>query len=426
MRKGAAFVCAAALTLAACGEIDQFSPRVSHINDNIARVDADDVVRNVARAANAEPLTFVAVSKVTGSRNADLKLGLPTITIGKHQTFAEKQAVFSGNLLDNSEGYTLELAQLRTDTFTKGLMQPIPTEEFDTLADQGFSRELLMYLLIDSIQLDPGGGSPLLTFRNQPWLDDPATCGDVSFADYFDRWSDPNPPAQLPSDSYVPFGPGGNPPRTCEFHHFQYLVALAIRYGLRMEPDTALPGDTAAPAADMAGPGHGPAGGNGPAPAPLPSEHLCFDRSLANVKVIERLSKGIERKSLCGEPGSHGDGLNINFALVRGPYTTNMHASVRFRSPLAVFQYLGMITRRMTTPPILQDPANAPPGSNRQLFPLTRAGTNCYVRPVYDGRPYCLPDDAFEGKQVVSVLSLLLQTNTNRSDLPTSAVSVQF
>jgi hypothetical protein len=421
MRRTTATLMAAALLLASCGEVDQFSPRVSRINDNISRVDADDVVRNVARAANAEPLTFVAVSKVTGSRMADLKLGVPTVTFGKHQTSAQKQFVFSGNVLDNSEGYTLELAQLRTDTFTKGLMQPIPTMEFDTLAEQGFSRELLMYLLIDSIQLDPGNGESIVTFRNQPWLDDPATCADVSYTDYFDRWADPNPPAQLPSDSYMPFGPGGNPPRTCEFHHFQYLLALAIRYGLRMEPTVPGPGDAAVPVADMK-----PPHGDGPPEQPVAPEHLCFDRALANVQIIKRLSQGPERNSLCGVPGNHGEGLNINFALVRGPVKTSMHASVKFRSPLAVFEYLGAITRRTTAQPKLQDPASAPPRADRTLFPLTTSQRNCYVRPSYDGRAYCLPNSAFEAKQAVSVLTLLLQTNTNRSDLPTSAVSVQF
>lgn len=236
MRRSAVLMLAALLPLAACGTIDDFSPRVARINDNISQVDADDIVRNVARAANADMLTFVAVSKVTGTRLADLKIGMPTVTFGKNQTPLQKQVIFSGDVMDNSQGYTLEMSQLRTDTFTKGLLQPIPTMEFETLAEQGFSRELLMYLLIDSIELDPGNGQPIMTFRNQPWLDDPASCADVSYADYFDRWADPNPPAELPSDSYAPFGPGGNPPRSCEFHHFQYLVALAIRYGLRIEP----------------------------------------------------------------------------------------------------------------------------------------------------------------------------------------------
>lgn len=158
-----------------------------------------------------------------------------------------------------------------------------------------------------------------------------------------------------------------------------------------------------------------------------PSDHLCFDRALANVKIIERMAAGSERHSLCGQPGNHGEGLNINFALVRGNVQTSMHASVRLRSPFAIFQYLGGITRSLAAQqPKLQEPGYAPPGSERLLFPLTGAQRACFVRPVYDGRGYCLPDRAFEAKQAVSILTLLLQTDTNRSDLPTSAVSVQF
>ena len=93
----------------------------------------------------------------------------------------------------------------------------------------------------------------------------------------------------------------------------------------------------------------------------------------------------------------------------------------------AIFQYLGAITRSLAAQqPKLQIPGYTPPGAERLLFPLTRDRRDCFVRPVYDGRGYCLPETAFEAKQVVSILSLLLQTNTNRSDLPTTAVSVQF
>ena len=86
----------AVLTASGCAVIDNsFSPRVSTLNFGIDRATNDAILTNIVRASRLQPLTFVAISKISGSQTASLSNGLPTFAFGPDLTSAQKQFTFA-------------------------------------------------------------------------------------------------------------------------------------------------------------------------------------------------------------------------------------------------------------------------------------------------------------------------------------------
>jgi hypothetical protein len=415
----------AGANLAGCAaSVDQFAPRVAAANQSIARADADNVVRNIVRAGLAEPLSFVAVSKVTDARTADLKIGLPTLTFGPAQMGAQKQWIFSSNGTDNSAGYSLELAPLRTDTFTKGLLDPIDPSQLENFTDQGFSRELLLYLFVDSVSVDFDSGAHHYVLWNDPSRENAADC----------------PPPTTPKD-YNPAK--AKKPETCPFREFQYMLSLAVNYGAAVraspskakdaqsykldlslsESTSAIQANPPSSATDMAKP-KAPVRSGGSKGA-NPASALCFSRDLA--KRDDFFQQAANEENICaGGPSKK----TLSLPLATGPdgKAINAEIAVTFRSPYRMFEYLGAVSQL----PLDQQPRlwifpQSHIDADRRLFPLILGRySGCYMSLDYERGHYCLPQNAYDAKMAVNVLILLLQMNTNRADLPTSAVNVQF
>lgn len=395
----------ASVALSGCASLDRFSDRVAGVNQNIAAADVDNVVRNVVRASLTEPMSFVAVTKVTGGRTTDFTLGLPTITFGPGQTTAQKQSVFGSNSTKTSQTYSVELAQLRTDTFTKGLMNPVANTQLENFSHQGISRELLFYLFVDSIRLDVNDEPHV--FRNDPLQDDPKLC--------------PAPTSEKEREAYEP-GRAIAKGKPCPFRTFQYLLDTALGYGVAVQPGKPKPPvDTQAHTVDLK---VSRLGDPPPAPTTDPSakpprsgDRLCFNPTLWTTRPT-----GAVAKYICGADGTDEEGfLEVEFESVTA------RIGVSFRSPYAMFEYLGAVSRLPPDQhPVLVRSGPRYVDQDRRLFPLQNSVEGCFTRIEYKDQAYCLRDNAYDAKAAVKVLILLLQMNTNRTDLPSSAVTLQF
>ncbi len=464
----------AALLLSGCGTVDEFAPRAARFNDNASTAATDNILRNIIRTSLAEPVSFVSVSKITASRLADLKIGVPTLTFGKNQTAAQKQFVFSGNVLDNSMGYSLELSQLGTSEFTDALMTPLPPDNFENLAAQGFSRELISYLLIDSVELrvigvvddrndktalatairnalgdgttdkHPPKITETIVYHNDPTLDDPARCPTRDFSAFFNQYAPlvPHHFAPTDADAYAPaVTHQEGRPDPCEFHSFQFLVAEALRYGMRFEPKPDAGGNDGAQAAAALPDAPTPPASTGKkadpassAPAvaqPATKWQLCYDPNAANQYAARYMAAVFHNMGSfsCGAEEERKD--QFVFAIDGGPDYPDLLVQpvVTFRSLYAVFAYLGTLVRLASQTdrmPLLYDPHLAYAGGDDHLFPIVNRTSHCFISSDVDGRPWCVPDNAYRAKSALAILQLLLQRNTKRIDLPSSAISVQF
>jgi hypothetical protein len=103
-----------------------------------------------------------------------------------------------------------------------------------------------------------------------------------------------------------------------------------------------------------------------------------------------------------------------------------VYADFKLRSLYAVFQYLGALANAPQDQTVLWYAPPLRPDADRRLFPVFAKGGDCYVAGMHGAVRYCLPANAYEAKAALNVLTLLMQMDTNRVDLPSSAVSVQF
>src|SRR5437764_10797897 len=92
------FVC----WLPGCAFVDNFAPRVYDGNLGSQLAVNQETLLNIVRASRLQSLNFMAISQVAGNQTEDLKVGLPTITLGPGQTVAQRQFVFGNNIIDSS------------------------------------------------------------------------------------------------------------------------------------------------------------------------------------------------------------------------------------------------------------------------------------------------------------------------------------
>lgn len=147
---------AAPVGLSGCAITDaSVGERMQDINQSVDSSANSAILMNIVRASKYQPLNFVTLAKVSGSQYIDLKTGLPTLTFGPNLSASQKQFAFGNNILDNNASTSFDVAILGSKEFYKGLMTPLSVVDVNLLIRQGFPRELLFHLVIDSIRYSP-------------------------------------------------------------------------------------------------------------------------------------------------------------------------------------------------------------------------------------------------------------------------------
>jgi hypothetical protein len=162
-------------TLGACAAVDStLAPRYDTVSRSIARARNESILLNIVRASHDYPLSFSTVSPVNPQMTNTTTVGAPQFLVGpnpKCATFANNVAsaaclavrpspvrdvIFgnSNNLTDViSVQTTFTLSTQETKDFYNALLRPVDLYVLNFFIRQGYSRELLFWLFMDSVEV---------------------------------------------------------------------------------------------------------------------------------------------------------------------------------------------------------------------------------------------------------------------------------
>jgi hypothetical protein len=138
-----------ALLMAGCISSRQISVRA--VDYNVAAADARNemLLLNVLRARDRKPMVFTGLSRITGSIRAEARVGA-AVQAGGDASDVQVVTPSAGF----SDAPSFDVAVLDSQEFTRGIMTPLRFKLLEYLWDQGFNREVLLYLTVERIELD--------------------------------------------------------------------------------------------------------------------------------------------------------------------------------------------------------------------------------------------------------------------------------
>jgi hypothetical protein len=369
--------------LGACVAVGKIDQRATRLNEQVGESSNRGVLMNIARASHEEPIYFMAFNQLAGSGTTDFKLGAPQFFVGPNLPPADQIATFGGMgsiALDNQTNTNFQVSLLGSKDFYNGLMGPLDVRDVDLLLHQGYSRELIFYLVIEKAKITviPPDGK-----------------------------QDGIPPQVVYNDPHNP----------ASFQRFQYYVKEAMEHGLTTEtyetPDT--DGSSADPEKK---------------PSMSVRAELCYDRALALPEDLKDIPKG----SFCGDKPwlRKSDDETVAaplYVTLHDPtfalHDQKLQIDVSTRSIYEIFYYLGRIVD--SGQPVYLQPFQLPAETIAQepLIDVRVArdmsDDGCFSKVVYEHETYCVPrEGARNTKRIFGILNALLALKQSASDLPTT------
>jgi len=384
------------LLLAGCISTGNIDRRANTFDEQVGDVSNAGLLRNLARASHQEPVYFLAMNQLSSTGATDFRVGAPQFFLGPQLPAADKIASFdlSGSTyLDNSTNTQLQMSVLGSKDFYNGLLGTLDLRDVDLLLHQGYSRELIFYLVIEKAKITvitPPGAA-----------------------------ASPIPPQVVYND----------PSNPQNFALFQYYIKEAMEHGLTTETFEA-PNDVAS---DTTAPGESQKTNRYQIEA-----ELCYDKALAVPADLPDIPTG----SYCGDKPM----IRTNDAAASTPLYVTLHdksfplhdqqlqIDVSTRSIYEIFYYLGRIInsgKEMDLQPfnlpaetIPQEPLIDIQVDNSASFADTGG---CFSAIKYEGQSYCVPRKGADNtKRVFGILNALLALKQSVSDLPnTQTVRVE-
>lgn len=189
----------ALLLVGACSLGGTVANQAADYNLAVEQAANTQLLRNVLRARDQLPLHFTTVPQIRGSLSIGLSqpgLGLPVS--------GSQQGLNLGLLATSSPSF--DVSALDTQEFTRGLLEPLEPDLFRYYLERGYSEQMLLLLMFNSVA-DPQSGRRVL---NDP------RC-------WFERPDCPAPmPARLIEAAFLTDGVGGR----YEFHDYTALTPL--------------------------------------------------------------------------------------------------------------------------------------------------------------------------------------------------------
>jgi hypothetical protein len=405
------------LFLGACAVMDyQLEPRAGVINHQTDNARNNEILLNIVRASYSQPLNFVPISKTSGTQSTDLKVGLPTFTLGPAQTITQKQFAFAGNSWENSSNGSFDSVPLASHDFYANMMSPIALETANALIHMGYSRELVLNTMIASIRVE--GGGDVREFRNDPFGEPgPDTCPETG------EHYGPQPVGLLNDSLYAPQRLNAITAK-CEYHRFQFLMQAGMAWGLNVQvtsvPNPAYTSDAVKQAKA--------AGKDAPSKT-ISQAQLCFDPAFAR---DDQKSIVMTFPDRCGSTSLDKKGTTTNQQVLRvrfgsGPRVSpELTFTLKIRSTFSAFSYFGHMVRSYpTTPTRLYWPdrtVNSNDPWDLQVLTISKApSVGCFASTYLNAEFFCVPSDAGETtKQVFSMLSQLVALSTTTGSLPST------
>jgi len=402
------------ISLVGCSATDlQLEPRAGTINQETDFARNNEILLNIVRASRSQPLNFVPISKASGTQTTDLKIGLPTATIGPEQTAMQRQVAFGGNSWDNSASSSFDSAPLATHDFYSNMLSPIDLQTANALIRQGFSRELVFYSVIGSIRLREQSGR-VIEVINDPLLDSAEAC--TPAGDFYGPGAD----RRVNRSPYAPEAfSNSNELVRCSFHVFEFLLQAMMKWGVNIEtssePNPAYTPDAVKQAK---------AAGKDPPAKTITTSHFCFDPAFADSSQKARVAA---LPDACGSKkawskGGEGQDLAVFFT-VDGRRSPTYTFTVIPRSPFAMFRYFGRVLRAEEAVPVklYWHDGGLTPADDRILSVSRSVMPSCFAKAFYFGQYYCVPYEGSDAtKQVFAMLNQVVALNTTTGSLPTT------
>jgi len=386
-----------AVTVGACALVDPVDSRSDTIGRSLTKARNEAIFLNLIRASQNYPLDFVTIANVTPSLSNTSSLTLPSFLVGPglpngNVLFGPARDVVFGDSASTSTAIStnFNLSTQETSNFYDGFLKPVDLQVVNYFVRQNYSRELLFWLFIDSIEVDIRG-RPSIGSRYDPPRDYGCNRRTV------------------------------DPEERC----FADFVQIAIGEGLTVEETTVQNGGK-----------------------PTIYNRLCFNPILARDAQYEMNGTGrswselharfsdMENypfKPLCGgrdwNPVADANKRQPDFF----PFQVgNIRFKILPRSAYGVFKFLGeMIKVQLENPepkvvpfiplgreteleqlPVLLTGENDP-----NLITVVRNGGGCFVHTWFENTDYCVPVGADTTKSIFSLLAQLIAIQTSASDL---------
>lgn len=385
------------LLLGGCIAFGAIDRRANTINDQVANAQSQGVLLNLARASRNEPIYFVAFNQLSASGTTEFRAGAPQFFLGPNLPAPDKIATFTGGstFLDNSTNSNFQMSLLGSKDFWSGLMAPLDLRDVDLLLHQGYSRELIFYLVIAKATITP------VAVPGKPAL----------------------PPQVIYNDP-------GNP---ASFRLFEYYIREAMEHGLTTETFESADAPPASDEDDTTASG-GKSGGKKPKPAARTSTEaeLCYDRALVMPKDIGDIAPD----SFCGAKGAvrsvtaGGAPLNVTLHDPSFPlHDVPLKIDVTTRSIYGVFYYLGAIIAHGDEARVHLRHYDLPSETtlDEPLLNVVTDGQGqgekgpCFAAVSYEGASYCVPRDGADNtKRIFGILNALIALKQVPGDLPTT------
>lgn len=137
--------------LAGCSFSDVVSRQALDFNNTLETAANTQLVRNILRARDHQPLYFSSVPQIRGALGSGISLGgiAPVGTQPQNIGAIIPQGFFTSQP-------SFDVAALDTQEFARGIQQPVDPEVVQFLLDRGLPQQLVLYLLIARIH-EPGG-----------------------------------------------------------------------------------------------------------------------------------------------------------------------------------------------------------------------------------------------------------------------------
>jgi hypothetical protein len=165
-----------AATLGACAAIDStVAPRYDTVSRSIAQARNESILLNIVRASHDYPLSFSTVSQVIPQLTNTTTMGLPSFLEGPNPgclpatgavrcltpPSSPARDIIFGNQNNLSNAVSVQtqfnLSTQETKEFYNALLRPVDLYVLDYFIRQGYSRELLFWLFMDSVEVTVGG-----------------------------------------------------------------------------------------------------------------------------------------------------------------------------------------------------------------------------------------------------------------------------
>jgi hypothetical protein len=411
-RLGASALC---LLFASCGTLGSVENRAEVINKLTATYAASAVFFNILRSRNAEPLNFISLTGVTGHDTASLSIGLPTIIIGPGRTSADHLFRFGPNMIGASESDDFNVNRVDDPASYAALSRPADPATIGYFINQFFiNRDQIFFLFLSKIQIVDKVGKIIREYYNEPWVFD------------------------LDSNRFVLFDGFEN--------GFLKVMKYYLDAGLTASVDqTYVPGGKSTKAMFCFEPNRPdvPQGTGAGNVCTTPDEKNSQGKKLATVSKSSKRApsgdSGAAEKNVVVQ-GKIAISGQVQFSTSDRPDTAEINWSfddpdpsnkggkvhVYTRSVFAMYRYLGEILNLRESGELdrLRHPALFYPGSifagtpQTEMLHVTHDVIGCWSNVDYDGRQWCVPNDALATKRTFAILHQLFELYASPSNQP--------